>query len=125
MFKIDSKKTIYLTRGDVAIINVTATNNDGSEYTFKNGDVVRLSIFKAGNCHNVVLKKDVSVEEDKNYVEISLTSAETKIGDIINEPVDYWYEIVLNPETEPQTIVGYFKDPVIFRLLPEGGCSNE
>ena len=30
-------------------------------------------------------------------------------------------ENVLNPETAPQTIVGYLEKPTIFRLLPEGG----
>ena len=125
MFKIDSKKTIYLTRGDIATINVTATNSDGTEYTFKKDEVVRLSVFKAGKCHCIVLKKDVVVDEDKTYVEIPLTVEETKIGEMINEPVDYWYEIVLNPETAPQTIIGYFKEPVIFRLLPEGVEINE
>ena len=35
MFKIDTNKNIYLTRGDVATISVTAKNIDGTDYVFK------------------------------------------------------------------------------------------
>lgn len=121
MFKIDANKNIYLTRGDIATINVTAKESNNSDYTFKNGDVVRLNVFQKASCHTMVLKKDVVVEEETTVVNIPLTSQETKIGDLISKPVDYWYEIVLNPETAPQTIVGYLEEPTVFKLLPEGG----
>lgn len=124
MFKIESNKTIYLTRGDIATINVTAKNSDGSDYTFKVNDVVRLNIFKKNDCHSIILTKDVTVSEETTVANIPLTSSETKIGDLINKPVDYWYEIVLNPETAPQTIIGYLDNPTIFKLLPEGGDSE-
>lgn len=124
MFKIDANKTIYLTRGDIATINVTAKNSDGTDYTFKSGDVVRLNIFKKNDCHSIILTKDVTISEENTVANIPLTSSETKIGDLINKPVDYWYEIVLNPETAPQTIVGYLDNPTIFKLLPEGGDSE-
>ena len=121
MFKIEANKNIYLTRGDVATINVTAKNSDGSDYVFKVGDVVRLNVFQKANCHSMVLKKDVTIEKETTVASIYLTSIETKIGDLISKPVDYWYEIVLNPETAPQTIVGFLELPTIFKLLPEGG----
>lgn len=121
MFKIEANKNIYLTRGDIATINVTAKNSDGSDYTFKSGDVVRLNIFQKASCHSMVLKKDITIEEETTVANIPLTSQETKIGELISKPVDYWYEIVLNPETAPQTIVGYLEQPTIFKLLPEGG----
>lgn len=121
MFKIEANKNIYLTRGDVATINVTAKNSDGSDYVFKDGDVVRLNVFQKANCHSMVLKKDVTIEKETTVASIYLTSIETKIGDLISKPVDYWYEIVLNPETAPQTIVGFLELPTIFKLLPEGG----
>ena len=121
MFKISADKSIYLTRGDVATINVTAKNSDGTNYTFKSGDVVRLNIFQKSNCHEIVLIKDITLESDKEEVSIFLSSAETKIGELISKPVDYWYEIVLNPETAPQTLIGYLEQPAIFKLLPEGG----
>lgn len=120
MFKIDANKNIYLTRGDIATINLTAKNSDKSEYTFKNGDIVRLNVFKKADCHSIVLTKDVVVNADTTKVEIPLTSQETRIGDVISKPVDYWYEIALNPDTAQQTIVGYVEEPTIFKLLPEG-----
>lgn len=121
MFKIDANKNIYLTRGDIATISLTAKNNDGSEYTFKKGDIVRLNVFKKQSPHSIILTKDVVVAEDGLTINIPLSSAETKIGELICKPVEYWYEIVLNPETAPQTIVGYLEVPTIFKLLPEGG----
>jgi hypothetical protein len=121
MFKIDSKKNIYLTRGDIATINVTAKNSDGTDYEFKVDDVVKFIVFKKLACNYVVLEKEVTLTENANVVPISLSSSDTKIGDVLNRPVDYWYEVVLNPDTAPQTIIGYFDEPAIFRLLPEGG----
>lgn len=121
MFKIDSRKNIYITRGDIATINVTATFNDGTEYKFKKDDIVRLNVFEKDNSHSVVIKKDVVVEEEKTMVNIPLVSEDTRFGELISNPVDYWYEIIINPDTAPQTIVGYLDNPTIFRLLPEGG----
>jgi len=44
-----------------------------------------------------------------------------KIGDVINKPTDYWYEIEINPETKPQTIIGYDENgEKILKLYPEG-----
>ena len=66
------------------------------------------------------------VDAESQAVFISLGSGETKVGGVINRPQDYWYEIELNPDTMPQTIVGYDSDgPKVFRLLPEGGDSDE
>lgn len=122
MFKIDSSsKQISLTRGDVASIEVKATNEDGSEYEFKVGDVVRIKVFERKDCGCVVLQKDVTVEVDTTSVLLNLTSEDTKIGGIINKPTKYWYEIELNPETSCQTIVGYDEDgEKVFMLYPEG-----
>lgn len=121
MFKIDKDKNIYLTRGDIAKILVTAKTVDGYDYTFKKGDVIRFNIFKKAECHSLVLKKDVVIDKDTSIAEIYLKSEETKIGELISKPTIYWYEVVLNPETAPQTIIGYLEMPTIFKLLPEGG----
>jgi hypothetical protein len=44
-----------------------------------------------------------------------------KIGDVISKHKDYWYEVVLNDDTLPQTIIGYDEDGAkLFRLFPEG-----
>ena len=119
-------KQIDLTRGDVATIEVQAPNEDGTFYTFKVGDVVRFSVYKRKDCHCVELVKDTIVEEEGTSVMVSLRSEDTKIGDIISKDTDYWYEVVLNPDTLPQTIIGYEMHPEtgkpwekILKLLPE------
>ena len=125
MFTINDDKSIYLTRGDIAVIEVGASSTNDEPYTFKVGDIVRFSVFEKGSYDQIVIKKDVSVEKESPTVDISLYKEDTKIGDLINKPKDYWYEIELNPETYPQTIIGYdTRGPKIFRLYPEGNDIN-
>lgn len=120
MFLIDEEKTIHCTRGDAAVFSVGALIN-GAAYTFKNGDVIRLNVMKRKECTDIVLTKDFAVTEETEAVEVSLTGDDTKIGDVISKPLDYWYEVELNPDTKPQTIIGYDIDGAkIFRLYPEG-----
>lgn len=122
MFIITEDKSIYLTRGDIATIEVSANEHDGTPYAFRVGDIVRLKVFKRKQHDVVVLEKDVTVTEESITVDIHLERIDTRIGEVINKPVDYWYEVELNPDTAPQTIVGYDSDgPKIFRLFPEGG----
>ena len=117
--------TIHITRGDVAIITVTASAGE-ENYEFKPDDVVRFKVFTKKDCEDVVLAKDTKVLESTEAVEISLEGTDTKIGDVISKPVDYWYEVELNPETKPQTIIGYDENGAkIFKLYPEGGAANE
>ena len=121
MFLIKADGTICLTRGDAANIRVTANIDANTAYTFKVDDVVRFKILRKKDCNTVELKKDVIVTEEVDSVFIALTKDDTKLGDIINKPVDYWYEVELNPETTPQTLIGYDEiGPKIFRLYPEG-----
>lgn len=122
MFKIDSTtKQINITRGDIGTISISALNEDGEDYTFQVGDILRLGVFAAKNFNDIIFQKDIEVLEATTSVDLSLDSTETTIGDIINKPVDYWYEIQLNPDTEPQTIIGYDENGAkIFKLYPEG-----
>lgn len=121
MFKINSDKSIYLTRGDIANITILGATEDGDTQSFKAGDVLRLRVFKKKDCQCVVIQKDVTLETDSVEATISLKSEDTKIGEIINKPVDYWYEVELNPDTEPQTIIGYDEEgSKVFKLFPEG-----
>lgn len=123
MFTIDEENTISITRGDAGIIEVRVDNVSGGQYIFRPGDVVRLKVFAKNRHDNNVLNKEVTVSEETEVVDIVLESSDTKIGSIINKPVDYWYEVELNPDTNPQTIVGYDTDGAkIFRLYPEGGA---
>lgn len=119
MFKIENNK-IHITRGDIGSIKITALDEDGTDYIFKKGEVVRLSIVRAKHFEEVVFYKDVVIEEDTTAVRLSLTSEDTTIGDLINSPKTYWYEVVLNPDTADQTIIGYDeKGAKEFILYPE------
>lgn len=123
MLKIDSEtKQISINRGDVGVISVSAKNKDETNYEFLKGDIVRFKVFKARDCGCVEIQKDVEATEGSTYVEIFLTKEDTKIGGLINKPVNYWYEVELNPDTNPQTIIGYDeKGEKKFKLYPEGG----
>lgn len=121
MFTINNDQSIYLTRGDVASIEIRAATSENEDFTFQIGDIVRFKVFEKNRCDHVVLEKDVAVEAETETVDIYLTTEDTRIGDLINKPKDYWYEVEINPETTPQTIIGYdVNGPKIFRLYPEG-----
>lgn len=112
--------SIYATRGDIVFFSVTA-EDEGKPYVFKAGDVVRIKVYGKKDAENVVLQKDFAVTDDATSVDIYLTKEDTKIGEVISKHKDYWYEIVVNDDTDPQTIIGYDEDGAkLFRLFPEG-----
>lgn len=120
MFVVNEDNSIYATRGDIVFFRVCA-EDEGVKYTFKAGDVLRIKVYGKKDAENVVLQKDFPVLENTSEVEIYLTEEDTKIGEVISKPVDYWYEVELNPDEAPQTIIGYNEDgAVIFKLFPEG-----
>lgn len=120
MFVLNDDLSIYATRGDIVFFTVSAEEN-GELYTFKAGDVVRIKIYGKKDANTVLLEKDFPVVEDTEAVEIFLTKEDTKIGGVISKPVVYWYEVELNPRTNPQTLIGYDDDGAKeFRLFPEG-----
>lgn len=124
MFIIDDDKTIHLTRGDVAVIEASAKNGEGENaepHTFSAGDVIRLTVYERKHYDRIVLQKEATAEDGAQTVDISLSSNDTRIGELINKAVEYWYEIELNPDTMPQTLVGHDKNgPKLFMLYPEG-----
>jgi hypothetical protein len=122
MFVVNDDLSIYATRGDIVCLNVSATDDlTGEAYEFQPGDIVRMKIFAKKNAEDVVMQKDFPVVSPVAAVSIMLTEADTKFGGIISKPTDYWYEIELNPYSNPQTIVGYDEDGAkIFKLFPEG-----
>lgn len=120
MFVVNDDMSIYLTRGDHVCLYVTATDND-KVHNFQPGDVLRFKVFDKKGCDNVAFEKYFSVLAETDTVAIVLTKEDTKIGEVINKPKDYWYEVELNPFTNPQTIIGYDDDGAkVFRLFPEG-----
>ena len=122
MFTMNEDLSIYATRGDVVFFSVTADDN-GIRYKFQPGDIVRMAIYGKKEAESCVMQKDFPVTEVTEKVFIYLDEEDTKIGEIISKHKDYWYEIVLNPDTIPQTIIGYDEDGAkVFRLFPE---SNE
>lgn len=120
MFVVNEDNSIYATRGDIVFFCVSAEDN-GVAYKFQAGDVVRIKVYGKKDAENVVLQKDFPVLEITEKVEIYLEEEDTKIGEVISKPTDYWYEVELNPDEAPQTIIGYNEDgPVLFKLFPEG-----
>lgn len=125
MYVVNEDNSIYVTRGDIVAISLTADDN-GENYKFKAGDVVRIKVFGKKDCENVVLQKDFPIAAETETVEIYLDENDTKIGGVISKPVDYWYEVELNPESDPQTIIGYDEDGArVFKLFPEGRDLSE
>lgn len=121
MFRIVGN-TIHITRGDIASFDVGMKRDDGRDYEFTSGDVIRFKVFEAKRCSEVVLEKDFEVSETTTKVTIFLGEDETRIGELINKPDKYWYEVILNPGTSTQTLIGYDIDgEKVFMLYPEGG----
>lgn len=101
-------------------LSVTA-EKDGKAYTFHPGEVLRIKVYGKKDAESVMLQKDFPVTAVTQSVDIILDKNDTKIGEVISKPKDYWYEVELNPGDNPQTIIGYDEDgPRVFKLFPEG-----
>ena len=95
-----------------------------NNYRFEIGDIIRFKVIEKKNVKNILLEKDFEVQEECEEFFIELFASEMKIGELSDKPIDYWYEIELNPDTEKtQTIVGYEKEngPAVLTILPESG----
>ena len=110
---------IEVNRGDELSLSLTLKQDSGTTYTFVEGDKVVFSIYNKGKMNEkAVLIKEVNATPGTTSITIALTSEETKIGELINKPVEYWYEIELNDE---QTVLGFDENgPKEFILYPEG-----
>lgn len=118
MQKIDGT-TIKLNRGDVLNFTLTLSSSTGEPYVFQDGDKVVFSVYNKNKMSdNAVLLKEFVVSGSQQSVEINCTKEDTKLGDLINKPVEYWYEVELNNE---YTVIGYDDDGAkILMLFPEG-----
>jgi len=115
MIKFDEDgTTLLVTRGDKGSVIVKLKEG----CIFKVGQEVSLVVVKRrGYTEKPVLEKSVIVQEESNIVQIPLSGEDTKIGEYINMPVEYWYNIVVDGD---QTIFGSDEDgEKIFRLFPE------
>ena len=121
MIIVNEDNSIYLTRGDDVAFEVGAISK-GEPITFNVGDKIHFTVTKKKNCGNVVIDKTVPVNAETEVVIMRLTNEETKIGEVISKPVDYWYDIeLIDRHGNTYTIVGYDKEGAkIFRLFPEG-----
>ena len=116
-FEFDKKtKTIFSNRGDRGTIKLINTNG-----SFKVGDKIKFSIIDKDNYNNVIFQKIFTVIEESSEFYLTLTSDNTRIGDIISKQVVYNYEIEYNDD---RTLIGYdrFKGKK-FILFPE--AANE
>lgn len=127
MYQINEDLSIYVTRGDAVLLNVKANDKEGKPYTFKPGDNVRFKVYKKKKVTEVLLDKLFTIETATQEVQVYLSGNETKFDEPINKPTTYWYEVVLNEDTEPQTIIGYDQEEgaKLFILLPEGATEDD
>lgn len=117
----DEYDEILYNSDDEEVTGLSIDDLDVQLFMLQPGDVLRFKIIEAKNFNNIIKSKDFTVNELTAYVPIELTSEDTKIGEIIHKPVDYWYEIELNPDTNPRTVIGYDrKGKKLFKLYPEG-----
>lgn len=116
--KIDGT-TIKINRGDKLEFSLSIENDEGTQYTFQQGDKIVFSIYNKNKMNDkAVLLKEVEATPNTTSLTIECTSEETKIGDLINKQVEYWYEIELNNE---YTILGYDEEGAKKLILfPEG-----
>ena len=123
MQKLDGT-TIKLNRGDVLNLTLSAKLEDNTDYTFQVGDKVVFSVYEKNKMSDkAVLIKEINITESSQSVVIRLDSNETKIDNLINKPVEYWYEIELNDE---YTIIGYDDAGAkVLMLYPEGSKLND
>lgn len=113
MFKI-TDNTIEITRGDKGSIELNI-----DDYTFGTGDEIRFRVYAAKGLNSEpYINKLIVVEEPSESISIDLTSEETKIGEMVNKAVTYWYEVELNGD---ETVIGYDENGAKeFILYPEG-----
>lgn len=124
MFYTSEDLTIHCTRGDAGSFAVGA-KCDGAAFAFRVGDVIRLTVCAKKDYSSVMLQKDVKVTEETELVQLHLDSDETKFGDVINKPTEYWYTIELNPDGYCQTIIGHTEDGAkVFMLYPEADAGG-
>lgn len=122
MLVIDEDEYIHINRGDSGVIHFSTEQEDGTPYMFQPNDVVRFSVKEKYSDAMPVLRKDITVTEETENIDIELSKNDTTIGELINKPKKYVYDIAIN---EDNTVIGYDEDTgaKYFILYPE--ASND
>jgi len=112
MFLTDNN-TIRATRGESGSFILTIQN-----YTFQVDDKITLNVYEEKKLDETPkLSKNITIETETNMLEIDFTETELTLGEVYNEPVEYWYEIRLNDKT----VLGYDEDGAKkFIIYPKG-----
>lgn len=119
MIKVDNDtKTISINRGDDKVGFIFSIPTNSGKYIFQVDDEIKFSVYNAKELEkNALIYKLIVVESETDSIDISFTKEETSIGEILNKPVTYWYEIQLNDNT----IIGYDEEGAKkFIVYPEG-----
>lgn len=114
----EEENVIKVIRGNKATISVEI-----QDFSFNAEDKVFFKVFEtSGLGKTPLINKEINVEEGKSNFDINLSGAETLIGEVINEPKEYWYEIDLNNDL---SLLSYDDDgPKILILYPKGAVIN-
>lgn len=110
---------IHITRGDKALIDLIIPINKEENYLFQPGDIITFGVYEEGKMEeDALIHKEIKINEVTDVCKIELTSEDTKIGELINENKEYWYEVIYNND---QTVIGYDKyGAKLFIVYPEG-----
>lgn len=119
MIVIDDNRYIHMNRGDRGTIHLSIDKTDGTKYKFQPTDTIRFTVKEKYSDVVPLIRKDITVPEETETIDITLSKSDTTLGGLINRPKKYVYDIALN---EDDTVVGYNYDTGIkyFILYPEG-----
>ena len=128
MIRLDENDltTLHVTRGDRVTFRVYVIDRKTQErYTFPAGVWVSFCVIeKLGyTLENPLLRKKVYVPDDTTEVEFTLTSDDTKIGEMIDKKQKYWYNVVVNDDI---TVLGSDENgEKVIIIYPEVGEKDE
>ena len=124
MLRIENENEIHISRGDDFSIDFIIPLCGSQRYMFNVGDKLTFDVYeKKGYDKCSLLHKEVIIDKPIDVVTFDFTNEDTTIGELINKPVDYWYEIqyIDGAKGTTETVLGYDDDgEKIFKLYPEG-----
>ena len=108
---------IHINRGNRLLFDYSIDNN-GSDYVFEEDDIVTFSVYRKLEMDDEpVVNKNFAPEVGTTMVSIDIPNEEMRIGEPINQPEEYWYQIRLNEDV----VSGYNSSgPKKLILYPEG-----